>query len=83
MGDSQSASQQQVEATKRRHGIATSLDYYAPPQYKWRAWYGSPGWDGDPESRIDIGNGPTEESAIKDLLDNYDDPKEFSTGGNW
>lgn len=76
MGDTERASVEQIEATKRDKGITTSLDYYAPPQFQWSAWYGE--WDGDPECQPDsIGNGPTELAAIQDLLDNYDAPDEY------
>lgn len=72
MGNTERTSVEQIEATKRDKGITTSLDYYAPPQFQWNAWYGE--WDGDPECKPDIGQGYTEAEAIQDLLDNYDAP---------
>lgn len=67
MGDTSTASREQIEATKRQQGITTHLEYPPIPirDFDWCAYY-------DPEG--DHGWGRTELEAIQDLLDNYDGP---------
>lgn len=81
MGDSSTAGSEQKQAPKGPNGcpIRTHNEYPPIPirSLDWYAYYAPVGreWDGDPEGQPDLGWGSTEQAAIQDLIDNYDEPE--------
>jgi len=78
LGDRGSTSSKQIQTAKGPNGTPITTKYIYPPisdrNFDWIAWYGE--WDGDPQGAPDFGWGATEELAIKDLIDNYDEPND-------
>jgi len=76
MGDRRTTSSEQKQTAKGPNGTPIYTKYVYPPipsrEFDWAAWYGE--W-GDPEEHTTIGWGSTEELAIQDLIDNYDEPE--------
>src|ERR1700745_423061 len=91
MGDSKGTGSEQKQNAKGPNGtpITTREADPIPPipirNFDWSAWYDPPGheWDGDPEGKPDIGHGATEQEAIQDLIDNYDEPEHTEDGGEF
>ena len=54
--------------TERRYTIVTGKDFTAPHDFRWQA-----SWN-DFDLGVPMGMGPTEEAAVRDLVDNYDFP---------